>query len=54
MRAKRESSILDQMGSKTLNSPIMGQYASIMAKAIEKGKGGLNVFENRRATENIT
>ena len=52
MRAKRESSILDQMGSKTLNSPIMGQYASIMAKAIEKGKGGL--FESRRATENIT
>ena len=29
----------------------MGQYASIMAKAAEKGKGGFNVFDYRRATE---
>ena len=33
---------------------MMGKYSSIMAKAAEKGKGGINMFENRRATENIT
>ena len=36
---------------KSDNDTTMGQYASIMAKAAEKGKGGFNVFDYRRATE---
>ena len=51
LRAKRESTIIDQKALKSDNDSTMGQYASIMAKAAEKGKGGFNVFDYRRATE---
>ena len=53
MRAKRDSSIIDQAPKGGDNSSLVGQYASLMAKAAEKGKGGFNIFDSRRATEMV-